>query len=82
MMAQGTLVEVGPRVAGVKCGMVVREIATGKRGEVVEVVEPGARFAVHCFYVGDVAVDMYAGGYRVCGPAAYFWTQFELVEGT
>ena len=77
-MSQLPLFDVGPRVAGAAVGMVVREIATGARCEIVEVGTPGLRWARCCLFVGDVAVEV-RGGYRVLGPEPYFWAHFELM---
>ncbi len=73
------LIDVGPRTAGAELGMCVREISTGKRGEVIEIGEAG-RCCRICLHVGDVAVGLSDGRIRVCGPMAYFWTQFEPIE--
>jgi hypothetical protein len=58
--------------------MTVREIATGTISQIVEVGRLGRRPSIYCLFVGDVAVEV-AGGYRVLGPEAHFWTIFELV---
>lgn len=74
--AQLPLVDIGPRVAGAAEGMIVRELATDALCEIVEVATLDLPCARLCMFVGDVAVEV-GGGYRVCGPEAYFWTLFE-----
>ena len=76
-MTQQELVNIGPRTAGARRGMIVRDRATGKRGEIVEVADGNTPWTIWCFFLGDVAVEM-EPGYRVCGPESYFWTLFDL----
>jgi hypothetical protein len=76
-MFQLCLIDVGPRTAGATSGMVVRELTSGRIGEIIEVAEAGTPHW-YCERIGDVAVQMDVS-VRVCGPVSYFWTLFESV---